>query len=323
MGRLGYILIAGAGALLLAAGDAAAQTYPERPVRIIVPFPPGGLNDTVARLIQPFLENSLGQPVIVDNRPAASGIVGTEAVAKAAPDGTALLMVASSYTVIPATNSKLPYDAERDLQPIVMVGTNPLLFLVNAKVPATSLGQFVALAKASPGIFNYASTGAASQSHLVIELFSRAAGIKLQHVPYRGGAPAIMATVAGETAFTVVSLLASLSQIEAGNLRALATGSLARDPQFPDLPTVAESGFPGFTAIQWVGLLTTAGTPTPIVERLNAEVNRALRDPGLAAKLAAQGITPAGGSPESFQATIANEIRKWTEVARAAGITAE
>jgi len=323
MGRLGHILIAAVGALLLATGALAAQTYPDRPVRIIVPFPPGGLNDTVARLIQPYLENALAQPVIVDNRPAASGIVGTEAVAKAAPDGTALLMVASSHTVIPATNSKLPYDAERDLQPIVMVGTNPLLFLVNAKVPATSLGQFVALAKASPGTLNYASPGAASQNHLVIELFSRAAGIKLQHIPYRGGAPAIMATVAGEAAFTVMSPLASLPQIESGNLRALATGGLARDPRFPDLPTVAESGFPGFVAIQWVGLLTTAGTPGPIIERLNAEVNRALRDPGLAVKLAAQGITPAGGSPESFQATIANEIRKWTDLARAAGITAE
>src|SRR5215471_14398760 len=232
MGRLGHILIAAVGALLLATGALAAQTYPDRPVRIIVPFPPGGLNDTMARLIQPYLENSLGQPVIVDNRPAASGIVGTEVVAKAVPDGTALLMVASSYTVIPATNSKLPYDPERDLQPIVMVGTNPLLFLVNAKLAATSLGQFVALAKASPGTFNYASPGAASQNHLVIELFSRAAGIKLQHVPYRGGAPAIMATVAGEAAFTVMSPLASLPQIESGNLRALATGGLARDPRF-------------------------------------------------------------------------------------------
>jgi len=314
-----------AGALMLMLGSApgVTQTWPDRPVRIVVPFPPGGLNDTVARLIEPHLERALGQPVVVDNRPAASGIVGTDAVAKAPPDGHMLLMVASSYTVIPATNSKLPYDSERDLQPVIMVGKNPLLFVVNAKVPAKTLPEFVTLAKASPGKFNYASPGAASQNNLVIELFSRAAGIKLQHIPYRGGAPAVMATVAGDAALTAISPLASLPQIEAGNLRALAAGSLARDRQFPDLPTIAEQGFPGFEAIQWVGLLTTAGTPKAIVERLNSEVNRALRDPDVLAKLAAQGISPAGGSAEDFQATIAREIRKWTEVARAANIRVE
>ena len=308
---------------MLGSAPGVAQTWPDRPVRIVVPFPPGGLNDTVARLIQPHLERSLGQPVIVDNRPAASGIVGTDAVAKAPPDGYMLLMVASSYTVIPATNSKLPYDSERDLQPIVMVGKNPLLFVVNAKVPAKTLPEFVALAKASPGKLNYASPGAASQNHLVIETFSQAAGIKLQHIPYRGGAPAITATVAGDTAFTAISPLASLPQLQAGALRAIASGSLARDPQLPDLPTVAEQGFPGFEAIQWVGLLTTAGTPKPVVERLNNEVNRALRDPDVLAKLAVQGVSPAGGSADEFQATIAREVRKWTEVARAANIKVE
>jgi tripartite-type tricarboxylate transporter receptor subunit TctC len=315
--------LAAAFMLVLGAAAGSAQTYPDRTVRIVVPFPAGGLNDTVARLIQPHLERALGQPVIVDNRPAASGIVGTDAVVKAPPDGYMLLMVASSHTVVPATNSKLPYDSERDLQPIVMIGKNPLLFVVNAKVPAKTLAEFVALAKASRGKLNYASPGAASQNHLVVELFSRAAGITMQHIPYRGGAPAITATVAGETDFTVISPLASLPQIEAGNLRAIAAGSLARDRQFPDLPTIAEQGFPGFEAIQWVGLLTAAGTPRTIVERLNSEVNRALRDPDLIGKLAAQGISPAGGSAEEFQATIAREIRKWTEVARAANIRVE
>jgi tripartite-type tricarboxylate transporter receptor subunit TctC len=308
---------------LLGATAARAQTWPDHPVRIVVPFAPGGLNDTVARLIQPNLEKAFGQPVIVDNRPGASGIIGTDAVAKSPPDGHMLLMVASSYTVIPATNSKLPYDSERDLQPITIVGKNPLLFVASTKVQARTLPEFVALAKANPGKLNYASPGAASQNHLVLELFSRAAGIKMQHVPYRGGAPVITATVAGETELTAISPLASLPQIEAGNLRALAAGSLTRDPQFPDLPTVAESGYPGFEAIQWVGLLTTAGTPQPVVERINAEVNRALRDPALAPRFAAQGISPAGGSVEEFQKTIASEIRKWTEVARSANIKAE
>ncbi len=302
---------------------AQTDTYPSRPVRLIVPFAAGGLNDVVARLVAPYLERALGQPFIIDNRPAASGIVGTDATAKATPDGYTLLMVASSFTVIPATHQKVPYDAQRDLAPIVMVAKNALLFLVNPKVPAKSLAEFVALAKADPGKFNYASPGAATQTHLVVELFSQRAGIKLQHIPYRGGAPAMTAMVAGDTQFTAISTLLSLPQIQSAALRAIASGSLTRDPQLPDLPTVAEQGFPGFEAIQWIGLLTTAGTPAEIIERLNAEVNRALRDPDLIAKFAQQGISPAGGTPADFQRTIATDLRNWTETARAANIKAE
>jgi tripartite-type tricarboxylate transporter receptor subunit TctC len=307
----------------LGAADARAEIYPNRPVRLIVPFAAGGLNDVVARLIGPSLERSFGQPFIVENRPAASGIVGTDATAKATPDGHTLLMVASSFTVVPATHSKLPYDPERDLAPIAMVAKNSLLFLVNPKVPANSLAQFVAFAKANPGKLNYASPGAATQTHLVTELFSRKADIKLQHIPYRGGAPAMTAMVAGETQFTAISTLLSLPQIQAGALRALATGSLSRDAQLPDLPTVAEQGFPGFEAIQWIGLLTTAGTPKDIIERINAELNRALRDPDLIAKFAQHGLSPAGGTPADFQRTIASDLKNWTETARAANITAE
>ena len=313
-------------AMVIAVDVAGAQqtdAYPGRPVRLIVPFAAGGLNDVVARLVAPYLERALGQPFIIDNRPAASGIVGTDATAKATPDGYTLLMVASSFTVIPATHQKVPYDAQRDLAPIVMVAKNALLFLVNPKVPAKSLAEFVALAKADPGKFNYASPGAATQTHLVVELFSQRAGIKLQHIPYRGGAPAMTAMVAGDTQFTAISTLLSLPQIQSAALRAIASGSLTRDPQLPDLPTVAEQGFPGFEAIQWIGLLTTAGTPTQIIERLNAEINRALRDPDLIAKFAQQGIAPAGGTPADFQRTIATDLRNWTETARAANIKAE
>jgi tripartite-type tricarboxylate transporter receptor subunit TctC len=311
--------------MMMAVDVAGAQTdtYPSRPVRLIVPFAAGGLNDVVARLVAPYLERALGQPFIIDNRPAASGIVGTDATAKATPDGYTLLMVASSFTVIPATHQKVPYDAQRDLAPIVMVAKNALLFLVNPKVPAKSLAEFVALAKADPGKFNYASPGAATQTHLVVELFSQRAGIKLQHIPYRGGAPAMTAMVAGDTHFTAISTLLSLPQIQSAALRAIASGSLTRDPQLPDLPTVAEQGFPGFEAIQWIGLLTTAGTPSEIIERLNAEVNRALRDPDLIAKFAQQGISPAGGTPTDFQRTIAADLKNWTETARAANIKAE
>jgi tripartite-type tricarboxylate transporter receptor subunit TctC len=306
-----------------AAGAALAQSYPSHVVRIIVPFAAGGLNDTAARLIQPHLEKALGQSVIVENRPAASGIVGTELVARAAPDGHTLLMVASSYTVLPASTANLPYDSERDLTPIAMVGKNPLLFIVNARVPAKTLGEFIALAKASPGKLNYATPGAATQTRFVTELWSGRAGIKLQHIPYRGGAPAVQALIAGQTEFSVLSPLVSLPHIEAGNLRALAVGSLTRYPQLPDVPTVAESGFPDFEAIQWVGLLTTAGTPKEVVDRLNAEVNKALKDPDLIAKLAHEGMLPAGGTPAEFRSTIATEIKNWKETGRAADIKPE
>jgi tripartite-type tricarboxylate transporter receptor subunit TctC len=181
----------------------------------------------------------------------------------------------------------------------------------------------VALAKASPGKFNYASPGAATQTSLVTELFSLRAGIKLQHIPYRGGNPAMQAMVAGDTQFTAISMLLSLPQLQTGALRAIATGGLTREPQLPDLPTVAEQGYPGFEAIQWIGLLTTAGTPKEIVERLNAEVNRALQDPDLIAKFAQQGIAPAGGRSEDFARTIASDIKTWRETARAANIKAE
>jgi tripartite-type tricarboxylate transporter receptor subunit TctC len=322
-GPCGHVLLA---VLLLAFGVGArahAETYPNRPIRLIVPFAPGGLNDVVARLVAPHFERSLGQPIIIDNRPAASGIVGTEATAKAPPDGYTLLMVASSFTVIPATNPKVPYDAERDLAPVGMVAKNPLLFLVNPKVPAHSLPEFVALAKANPGKFNYASPGAATQTHLVVELFSRKAGISLQHIPYRGGAPAMTAMVAGDTQFTAISTLLSLPQIQTGALRAIATGGLEREPQLPDLPTVAEQGYPGFEAIQWIGLLTTAGTPPEIIARLNTELNRALRDPELIPRFAQQGITPAGGTPAQFQAAITGDLKNFSEIARSANIKAE
>jgi tripartite-type tricarboxylate transporter receptor subunit TctC len=204
-----------------------------------------------------------------------------------------------------------------------MVGKNPLLFVVNPRVPAKTLAEFIALAKASPGKLNYATPGAATQTRFVTELWSLRAGIQLQHIPYRGGAPAVQAVVAGQTEFTVLSPLVSLPQIEAGNLRALAVGSLARYPQLPDVPTVAESGFPDFQAVQWVGLLTTAGTPKEIVDRLNAEVNKALEEPDLIAKLAQEGMLPAGGTPAEFRDTIATEIKNWKETARVADIKPE
>jgi len=307
----------------LGAAGAHADTYPNRPVRLIVPFAAGGLNDVVARLVAPYLERSLGQPFIVDNRPAASGIVGTDATAKAPPDGYTLLMVASSFTVVPATNPKLPYDPERDLAPIIMVAKNSLLFLVNPKVPANSLAEFVALAKANPGKLNYASPGAATQTHLVVELFSQKADIKLQHIPYRGGAPAMTAMVAGDTQFTAISTLLSLPQIQAGALRAIASGSLSRDAQLPDLPTVAEQGFPGFEAIQWIGLLTTAGTPKDVIDRWRDDIAKAVATAEVKERLETLGFARVANTPDEFGARIKSEIAKWSKVVHDANIRAD
>jgi len=314
----------GALALLAAlAAPASAQSWPTRPIHLIVPFAAGGANDIVARLIQPDLERALGQPLIIENKPAASGTVGTDQVAKAPPDGYSLLMAFTTHTVNPAVNAKLPYDTEHDLAPIVLIGKSPLLFIVNPKVPARTLPEFVALAKQNPDKFNYGTPGAASQAHLLVALWNKLAGIEMQHIPYRGGAPAVLGTVTGEVQLTLMSPLASLAQINAGALRPLATGSAERDPHFPDLPTIAESGFPGFEAVAWVGLFTTAGTPAEIVDRINAEVNRIIRLRGIAMKFDEQGMTPAGGSAKEFGAFISAELRRWKEAARAANVSAE
>jgi tripartite-type tricarboxylate transporter receptor subunit TctC len=301
-----------------------AQQYPTQPIRIIVPFPAGGINDAVARLIGPYLQDALGQPVIIDNRPGASGIIGTNAVATAPTDGHTLAMVASSLSVAPATGAKLPYDTENDLAAVAMVTKNPLLFVVGKNVQARTLTEFVALVKAAPpGQLNYATVGNASQSHLVTILLERRAGIHLQHIPYRGGAPAVTSLLTGETQFAVLSPQISLPQMEAGLIHAIAVGSLTRDPQFAEIPTVAEQGYPGFEAMQWVGLLAPAGTSREIISELNMEINHALQDPDLIAKLAPLGMSPAGGRPDDFQKVITTEIKLWTDVARAAHIRAQ
>lgn len=298
----------------------APQPWPTQTVRLIVPFPAGGSNDVMARLIAPHLEKALGQTVIVDNRPAAAGQVGTEAVARATPDGHTLLLVASSHTVQPALNPKLPYNTEKDFAPVVLVSTNAMFFFVHPSVPANTLAEFVALAKKEPGKYNYASPGVGSQTQLTIELLMRRTGIKLQHVPYRGGAPATQAMLGGETHFTMLAPNIIFPHIEAGKIRAIANGDRKRHPRLPDLSTTAEQGFKGLDAIQWVGVLTTAGTPKPVIDRLNKELNRIIQLPDVVAVLAKQGVSPNGGTPDAFQALIAREIGQWRDIAREANI---
>jgi tripartite-type tricarboxylate transporter receptor subunit TctC len=308
--------------MLTGAAEVRADDYPSRPIHIVVPTQAGAAQDIVARLLQPYLERSLGQPVIVENRSGASTMIGTDAVAKATPDGYTLLIVPTTFTVNAALNAKLSFDLQGDFEPITLLVKNPLLFAVNSKVPARTLAEFVALAKAAPGKLNYGTSGASTQAHLLLELWSARAGIKMQHIPYRGGAPAALAVAAGEVQLVLLFPLGILPQIEAGLVRPLATGGLERDPNFPDLPTAAEAGFPGFEAVQWLGLLTTAGTPKDIVARINVEVNRALRESDVVAKLALQGTTAAAGSSEEFKALIANELRNWKEAAQKANIKA-
>ncbi len=308
--------------LLCATLAARGDSYPSRPIHIVVPQVPGGANDIVARLLQPHLQAALGQPIVIENHTGASGVVGSDFVAKASPDAYTLGITFATLTVNPAVNPKMPFDTERDLAPIILIGKNPLLFLVNAKLPVKTLPEFIALAKANPGKFNYATPGAASQAHLLMASLCHIAGIEMQNLPYRGGAPAILATVAGEAQLAIISPLASNAQIAAGTLRPIATGSATRDAQFPDLPTVAET-FPGFEAVAWIGMFTTAGVPSAIIERLNTELNRIIRTPDIAPKLDQQGVTVTGGTPEEFGALIASEIRRYTAIARQNHITME
>jgi tripartite-type tricarboxylate transporter receptor subunit TctC len=300
-----------------------ASAYPDRPIRVVIPLPAGGAVDIVARLLQPHLEKSLGKPLIIENKAGASGIIGASAVATADPDGHTLLLVPTTFTINPAVHQKLPFDPLKNFEPITIVGCNSLMFLVNPAVKARTLKEFADLARARPGTLNYATPGASSQAHLLLELWSTQAGIRMQHVPYRGGAPAVLATVTGEAQLTLISPTASLSQIESKALRALATGGLVREEQLPDVPTAAEAGYPDFKALQWIGLLATGGTPRPIIDRLNEELQRALQLPEIKARLAEQGMTVAGGSANEFRALIEAEIKQWTDVARRANIRIE
>jgi tripartite-type tricarboxylate transporter receptor subunit TctC len=302
---------------------AESASYPDKNIRLIVPFPAGGLVDAAARLMEPAIEKALGRPLIVDNRPAASGTLGTQAVARADADGYTLLLASSTHTVAPATSTNIPYDIEHDFAPVILVAQTPSLFVVNPKVPVTTLAELIALAKSTPNKISYASPGTASQGHLVSLLFGKRAGIEMLHVPYRGGAPALTGIIGGDVQFGVLSKQITIPQIRAGNLRALATGGRRRDESLPEVPTLIESGFAGFEATQWVGLLAPARTPLAIIERLNTAFDGALQDPEMVAKLATQGMTPGRGTPDDFARLISAELKQWTEAARQANVVSD
>src|SRR5207248_3216491 len=299
---------------------ASAQGYPTRPIRLVVPFPAGGTTDILAREVAQKLTEGLGQAVVVDNRPGAAGNIGSDLVAKSAPDGYTLLMgTVGTHAINPSLYSKMPYDHVKDFAPVVLVAGVPNVLVINPTLPFKSVQDLIAYAKANPGKLNFASSGSGTSIHLSGELFKVMAGVQMTHIPYKGSAPALQDLLAGQVQLMFDNLPPSLPQIKAGKLRALAVTSATRAPALPDVPTLAESGLPGFEASSWFGILAPAGTPAPIVAKLNAEVANWLATPEAKEKLLKQGANPAGGTPQDFAKHIAAETAKWAKVVKDSG----
>jgi tripartite-type tricarboxylate transporter receptor subunit TctC len=299
---------------------AQAPAYPTKPIRLVVPFPPGGATDLLARDVGQKLTEAWGQSVVVDNRPGAGGNIGTELVAKAAPDGYTLEMgTVGTHAINASLYAKLPYDHVKDFVPVILVAGVPNVLVVNPSVPANTVAELIAYAKANPGKLNFASSGAGTSIHLSGELFKVMAGVQMTHIPYKGSAPAVQDLIGGQVQLMFDNLPPSLPQIKAGKLRALAVTSAARAPALPDVPTLAESGLPGFEASSWFGVLAPAGTPPAIVAKLNAEIAKWLATPEAKEKLSKQGANAAGGTPEDFAKHIAVETAKWAKVVKESG----
>ena len=317
---LGRILAAAF--LALVAGSATAQNYPAKPVRIIVPFAPGGGSDFIGRFIAQRLTDSFGKQVIVENKPGAGGVLGIEQGVKAAPDGYTLVLIASSYTVNPAIY-KLSFDPVADITPIIQLSQGPLLVVVRPSLPVKSVKELIALAKSKPGQVNFASSGQGSVIHLATELFDTMAGVKMNHIPYKGTGPALTDTIGGQTDVFFSSTATAMPHVQAGKLRALAVTTAKRIPALPDVPTVAEAGVPGYDVVLWHGLIGPKGMPKDIVERVNAEATKALKLKETAVQLQNDGVAPAGGTPAQFGETIRKEIGMWRKVVADAGVKVE
>ena len=309
-------------ALCAIAPLAAAQSvaYPTKPVRIVVPFPAAGTTDFLARAVAHKLSEAWGQQVIVDNRPGAGGNIGSELVAKSAPDGYTLLMgTVGTHAINPSLYAKMPYDHVKDFTPVILVAGVPNVLVVHPSLPASSVQELIAYAKANPGKLNFASSGNGTSIHLSGELFKAMTGVQMAHVPYKGSAPALTDLVGGQVQLMFDNLPSSLAFIKAGQLRALAVTSASRSPTLPDLPTLAESGLPGFEASSWFGLLAPAGTPKDIVAKIHTAVAAWLASNDAKEKLVVQGAIAAGGSPDAFAQHIAAETAKWAKVVKASG----
>jgi tripartite-type tricarboxylate transporter receptor subunit TctC len=304
---------------VLVCSTAAAADYPNKPIRFVVPFPPGGSADILARTVGDKLATALRQPVVVENKPGAGGIVGAEAVAKSAPDGYTLLFANTNIAINPSLYRSLPYDAEKAFLPVVQLVSVPNLLLVAEDVPVNSVADLIALAKAKPGTLNYASAGNGTFPHLAIELFKLQAGVFLMHVPYKGAAPALNALLAKEVQVLSNDLLNALPLVKAGKIKALAITGNVRSATIPEIPTMAEAGLKNYAAVGWQGVMVPAGTPAAIVARLNSEINKALKDVGLRDRLSAQGLEVVGGTAQQFAEFVRRDTERWRSAVEASG----
>jgi tripartite-type tricarboxylate transporter receptor subunit TctC len=321
--RVKCVLLAACAASIPAAQAQPKDTWPGRPVRIVVPQTPGASTDLTARLISNKLSPVLGQPVIVENRPGAGSIVGTELVAKATPDGHTLLVVASSITLNPILHKNLPFDPQRDLAPITQLSSFPNMLVVHPGLAVKTVQDLIALAKSKPGALNYGSAGTATGTHLSAELFKYMTGTDMVHVPYKGGGAAMPALLGGQVQLMFSTTVTAMPHVRAGKLRAVAVTSAKRWPTLPDIPTVAESGVPGYDHTPWNGFLAPAKTPRAVIGRLNEEVAKILHAPETRSVFTNDGAEPVGNKPEEFAAIIKFETAKWTKVVKAAGIKAD
>ncbi len=303
-----------------------AGTWPDKPVRFVVPYPPGGGTDVIARIVQERFQAALGQPVVIENKGGAGGSVGTEVVAKAAPDGYTVLFTLSSHTINPAIYPKLPFDTVKDFEPVGLVASLPQILVAHPGVPVGSLGELVPMLKGKPGGMAFASVGNGSPGHLAGELFKLRTGTDMTHIPYKGGGPAVTDVMGGQVPFLWVSIPAAAQHVKSGKLKALAVSTLKRSAAFPDVPTVSEAGggaLAGFEVDSWYAMFVPAKTPRPIIERLNKALNTVLADPGVRERLLAQGSEGVGGTPEALGKMVADELPKWAKLVKDAGIKLE
>jgi len=302
------------------AAPALGQAYPTKPIRIVAPSTPGDAPDVIARLVADKLSVALGQQVVVDNKPGAGGVVGSESVAKSAPDGYTLIMGnAGSHGINAAVYSRLPYDIQRDFAPVSQVAIAPNVMVINPSVPANSVAEFIAYAKSQPGKLSYASGGNGSSAHMSMELFKSMAGIDVQHIPYKGSSPALTDLIGGQVAVFIGNMPPTVPHIKSGKLRALAVTTRTRSALMPELPTIADT-LPGYETVAWFGVLAPAGTPPDVVNRLSVEIGKIARSPEMRERLVAMGAEPVGGTPEEFKAVIDRDIAKWKPLAQKVGI---
>jgi tripartite-type tricarboxylate transporter receptor subunit TctC len=306
-------------AVAIAAGSALAQDYPSRPVRMVVPFPPGGSSDSVSRIVAQKLTEGTGQPFIVEPRPGAGGNIGTAAVAKSAADGYTVLFTAGSFAINTSLYRKLPYDPVKDFEPVVHVCTFNGILVVHASVAATSVRELIALAGGKPGSINFASAGSGTVPHLAGELFKSMARVEMTHIPYKGSGPALTDLLGGQVQVMFANMPGTLQHVRAGKLRVLAVTNARRSSVLPDTPTIAEAALPGYEAANWFGVFAPAGTPREIVTKLNSAFAKALKTPEVASHLGNEGADVIGGSPEQFRAFVQSEIAKWAPVVKASG----